>query len=65
MTLQRLFLKLSKNKDIIVESFCGFQGKLTVTISEPYTFKMLIKVDLDLTAKIPEECFKPYIKSVL
>ena len=60
MTLQKLLLKLSQNKTVNV-ACVAYDGKLTITISEWFTFKNLLKVTIDLNEKIDEKPFKNFI----
>lgn len=60
MTLQKLLLKLSKNKMISVECFCCDE-KLKITIKEWYTFNLLLELELDLNEKIDISKFKAFM----
>jgi len=64
MTLQKLLLNLSNNKNISVECYC-VDSILTITISECYTYNLLLKAQLDLTQKIDNKIFLRFIKNKL
>ena len=60
MTLQKLLLMLSKNKEISVECFCVDEC-LTVILKEWYTFKELKKVVIDLKGEIDGDTLQKFI----
>jgi hypothetical protein len=60
MTLQKLLLKLSKNKTILVECFCS-DGKIKITIKEWYNFNVLFEIELDLNKKIDTTIFSSFM----
>ncbi len=60
MTLQKLLLKLSRNKNISVECFVANES-CTITIKEWYTFITLSKVVLNLNEKIDDSQFSSFI----
>jgi hypothetical protein len=62
MTLQKLLLKLSKNKAVSVDCFCA-DDIMTITLKTWYDFDTIIRVDIDLSKKIEQEVIdklKPY-----
>lgn len=60
MTLQKLLLKLSRNKNISVECFCADE-KCTITLKEWYTFNVLSKIEINLNEKIDPAPFSNYL----
>ena len=60
MTLQKLLLKLSKNKSISVECFCADE-KCTITLKEWYNFNELLKVEINLNKKINANKFLSFL----
>lgn len=59
MTLQKLLLKLSQNKNISVECFCSDE-KIKITIKEWYSFKVLLEKDISLAEKMEISEFKRF-----
>lgn len=60
MTLQRLLLKLSKNKNISVECFCADE-KCIITLKEWYNFNVIDQIVIDLNEKIDAAKFSKYL----
>ena len=60
MTLQKLLLKLSKNKSISVECFCADE-KCTITLKEWYNFNVLLEVEINLNEKIDADKFLSFL----
>lgn len=60
MTLQKLLLKLSKNKSISVECFCA-DGKCTITLKDWYNFNTIAEIEIDLNEKIDASKFLTFI----
>ena len=54
MTLQKLLLKLSKNKDYSVKCFCS-DGICHITIEEYWYHREEIRVTINLTEELQEE----------
>lgn len=56
MTLQKLLLKLSQNKNISVECFCSDE-KIKITLKEWYSFNILLEKEISLIGKIENSEF--------
>jgi hypothetical protein len=60
MNLQKLLLKLSKNKRISVDCSC-VDGKCTIVLKEWYNFNTLLEETIDLNEKIDTTKFLSFL----